>query len=977
MALRPALPGALAPSRTTARLALLGAAALLVATAPAIATGAAGNQGRGPDTLNPADLQEKAAYYDSRQDAGNRKVLQQRSAMNTARPAAGVKALRQQLGRQGIVSIDPLTGTARVVQRLDGFLTGPSSAPPRTIALNYVRGHADVFGLTPTEVRRLELHKDYVDIARTHHLSFIQKVGGVPVFGNGIKANVARNGRLINVVGSPIAALPTLTAAAAPNVSAARARDIAAEDVALTAKPSKSAGGSDARRTTTFSDGDQAALVYFQTVGGGLRLAWQTITSPGSDSMYLHVVDGATGRVLYRRSLTQQDSGLAWDNYPGAPRGGTQSLRNFTGPGWLPSNSPRLAGNTAHVYSDVNDDDAAQASEEVTPSSTRRFSYPFQNFNSLGGNCSAAFPCSWDPATVNSWQVNRAQNAVQVFYFIGKFHDHLRNAPIGFTRTAGNFEAVDGDAVQGESDDGANTAGGLPDSNHVDNANMATPPDGIPPRMQMFLFHDPAAVNVDPFLKSNGGDPADIVYHEYGHGLSNRLVVDALGNSTLGSVQAGAMGEAWSDWYAYDFLVKQGFERDTATEGELIIGKYVEFGGQGLVRTEGLDCSVGSTAPACPGTPLVGPGGYTYGDYGRIIGGPEVHADGEIWAQTLWDLRKKLGVNLTESLVTRAMELAPSNPSFLDMRNSILQADQVVNSGRANNKIWQVFAHRGMGFFAAAVDGDDSAPVEDFTMPPPAGTPTGTLTGRVTDQDSGAPIGGILVGFGGHASGFPGDFAALTNSSGTYTITGIIPGTYAALFARGAGYDRQVVTMSIASRTQVKNWALRRDWAALSGGGQVVDFNGPDFSAFGCGPNGAIDQSLGTGWGSTSDFVNGVETPKFVTIQLPVAVDVTEISIDPGNTCGDGGSASTGDFRLETSTDGTTFVEAASGRFGVADRHRLNSVPLNAGTTDNIRFVRFTMESTQLVEAGGTCPGPFSACDFMDMSELAVYGIAS
>jgi len=61
----------------------------------------------------------------------------------------------------------------------------------------------------------------------------------------------------------------------------------------------------------------------------------------------------------------------------------------------------------------------------------------------------------------------------------------------------------------------------------------------------------------------------------------------------------------------------------------------------------------------------------------------------------------------------------------------------------------------------------------------------------------------------------------------------------------------------------------------------------------------------------------------------------------------------------------------------VADRHRLNSVPLNAGTTDNIRFVRFTMESTQLVEAGGTCPGPFSACDFMDMSELAVYGIAS
>ncbi|MCI0685992.1 MAG: M36 family metallopeptidase [Sporichthyaceae bacterium] len=920
-------------------------------------------------------MSDKSAFYDSRQAPGNRKVLQQRAALQSARPEAGVKALRKQLGVQGIVSIDPLTGTARTVERLDGFLTGPSKASPRSIALRYVLNHPDVFGLSAADVKRLVLRKDYVDIAGTHHLSFIQSVAGVPVFGNGLKANVAANGRLINVVGSPIAALPA-TAAPGPSISAVKARDIAAQDVALKAKPTSVTARSDVRRSTTFGNGDLAALVYFQTVGG-LRLGWQTITAPSSDSMYLHVIDGASGRVLYRRSLVQHDSGLVWENYPGAPRGGVQNLRNFTNPGWLPNNSPRLAGNTAHVYSDVNDDNTAQPSEEVAPSSTRRFSYPFQNFNSLGAPCSAAFPCSWDPATPNSWQVNRAQNAVQVFYFIGKFHDHLRNAPIGFTRTAGNFEAVDGDAIQGESMDGANTGGGLPDSNHVDNANMATPPDGIPPRMQMFLFHDPAALNLDPFLKSNGGDPADIVYHEYTHGLSNRLVVDALGNSTLGSVQAGSMGEGWSDWYALDFLVKQGFERDTAVEGELIVGKYVEFGGQNLIRTQPIDCSVGSTSPACPGTPLVGPGGYTYGDYGRIIGFPEVHADGEIWMETLWDLRKAIGVNLTESLVTRAMELAPSNPSFLDMRNSILMADQVVNQGRANKRIWSTFAARGMGFFAGAIDGDDSAPVEDFSLPPRPGTPTGSLVGNVTDQDTGDPVEGALVGFGGHASGFPGDFAALTDADGDYAITGIFPGTYPAVFARGAGYDRQVTTLSIASHVQARDWVLRRDWAALGGGGQIVDFNGPDFSDFGCGPNGAIDQSLGTGWGSTSDFVGGVETPKFIIVRLPVPVDVSEISIDPGNTCGDGGSASTGDFLLETSTDGVTFQVAADGRFGVADRGRLNSVPLNAGTTDNVQFVRFTMESTQLVEAGGTCPGPFSACLFMDMSELAVYGIAS
>jgi hypothetical protein len=153
-----------------------------------------------------------------------------------------------------------------------------------------------------------------------------------------------------------------------------------------------------------------------------------------------------------------------------------------------------------------------------------------------------------------------------------------------------------------------------------------------------------------------------------------------------------------------------------------------------------------------------------------------VHADGEIWGETLWDLRKALGSKTTESLVTRAMELSTSNPSYLDERNSILAADLVVNKGRNQTKIWQVFAARGMGWFAASADGDDVGPVEDFSMPPAPNTPTGTLSGVVTDLDTGALVGGAVVGFGGHASGFAGDYAATTNPDGTYTISGILPG---------------------------------------------------------------------------------------------------------------------------------------------------------------------------------------------------------
>ena len=52
----------------------------------------------------------------------------------------------------------------------------------------------------------------------------------------------------------------------------------------------------------------------------------------------------------------------------------------------------------------------------------------------------------------------------------------------------------------------------------------------------------------------NGGDDAGTVWHEYTHGLSNRLVTNDDGSGALSTPHGGAMGEAWSDWYALDFL---------------------------------------------------------------------------------------------------------------------------------------------------------------------------------------------------------------------------------------------------------------------------------------------------------------------------------------------------------------------------------------------------------------------------------------
>src|SRR6185295_10655862 len=145
---------------------------------------------------------------------------------------------------------------------------------------------------------------------------------------------------------------------------------------------------------------------------------------------------------------------------------------------------------------------------------------------------------------------------------------------------------------------------------------------------------------------SNGGDDASVIYHEYTHGLSNRLVLDSAGNPALRAFQSRAMGEGWSDWYAMDYLEGHDLdETDTADNGEMNMAVYVMGGDIHNLRTEGLDCNRGSGAdPDCPGAGAAGSGGYTLGDMGKILCSPcqpEFHADGEIWAQTLWDLRQR------------------------------------------------------------------------------------------------------------------------------------------------------------------------------------------------------------------------------------------------------------------------------------------------------------------------------------------------
>jgi hypothetical protein len=881
------------------------------------------------------------------------------------------------------------------VARLDGFLTGASVLPATSIALEYIRANRAVFQV---DLSTLQLAREYVSVDGTHHLWWRQMVNGIPVFGNGLKANVSAEGRLINVFGSPLAVLSGTEAApllTADEALAETRRDVGAPVVALASQQH-----GDARRTTDFETGERAALSVIATPKGN-RLAWDLLVEPSNTEMYRHVVDAQTGEILFRQSLVNShspdtSSALAFRNYPGAARGGRQERFDLTGKGWLPRRSKILSGPNAHVYADLNANNLADRREEILAEGDHDWFWELETFRPAVAGCDV-FICTWDPNEPFSWRENKNQSGTQLFVLINTFHDHLKAAPIGFTPAAGNFEGDD--PVRGEAMDGANTNAGLPDGNHIDNANFATPPDGFSPRMQMFLWHTPGDPT-DPFIAADGANDAGIVYHEYTHGLSNRLVVDADGFSTLGNIQAGSMGEAWSDWYAYDFLQKQGLQPDAPGVADVRVGNYVG-GGQDLIRFEPIDCKVGQVA-GCPGGVLTAPGGFTYADFGRVLGAPEVHADGEIWVQTLWDLRDALGSDTTEGLVTRAMELSPFNPSFLDERNAILQADVVLHGGANQDTIWSVFAHRGMGWFAGTLDGDDTRPVADFRTPPPPDAPKGDLAGAVSDSDTGAAIQGAIVAFGGHDHG-AGNYVATSNASGAYAIFDIFAGTYPKVSARGPGFDPVLLnTLTISPGANRRDFQLRRDWASASGGGSIAAFNGPDFSNFGCGPINAIDQSQGSGWGSDTDVNSqstGLASDKFIIVKLPTKVNVAEIKVNPSNTCGDPGSSSTRGFRIDVSADGTSFTTLTAGVFYRANRGLMNSVFV--GALPNIQFVRFWMLNPQVPSAPATnaaCTGPadcgtapdddtgvavhcgpgkdngFGGCTFMDMVELAVYG---
>jgi extracellular elastinolytic metalloproteinase len=308
------------------------------------------------------------------------------------------------------------------------------------------------------------------------------------------------------------------------------------------------------------------------------------------------------------------------------------------------------------------------------------------------------------PYSLNETDFVSYSNAsvTQLYYTSNMYHDLLHK--LGFNEAAGNFEinnngqgGIGNDFVYLNAQDGSG----------FNNANFATPPDGQPARMRMYMWN-----STSPFRDCSF--EAGVVIHEYTHGLSNRLTGGPANSNCLNILEAGGMGEGWSDFYATAIRLKPDDTRET----DYLMGAWVN-GGKGI---RNYPYSTDLTT---------NPQTYSYVD--PMV---KVHPIGNIWAsmlyEVLWNLIDKHGKNdagkpdfdangvptdgkyLAMKIVMDGMALQPCNPNFVSARDAIVDADEALTGGDNVCEIWKGFAKRGLGEGATY---NAAQRVESYTVP--------------------------------------------------------------------------------------------------------------------------------------------------------------------------------------------------------------------------------------------------------------------
>ena len=407
---------------------------------------------------------------------------------------------------------------------------------------------------------------------------------------------------------------------------------------------------------------------------------------------------------------------------------------------------------------------------------------------------------------------------------------------------------LENDPVLGNAQAGA-LAGGFPAYNGRDNANMTSLPDGTPPITNMYLWQPIAATFYAPCV--DGDFDMSVIGHEYGHLIENRMI--GKGGNRAGH-HAGAMGESSGDLLAVEYLNEYGFV-PVSGENPFAVGGYVTGDAQRGIRNYGMNFPRTGPFPAPGSLPRTDP--LNFSNMGYDLTGPQVHADGEIWSATNYDIRQALvqkyggsdratqiacaegkrpvdqcpGNRRWIQIMFDAYLLMPTAPSMLQARDAYLAADRMRFGGANQAELWNAFAQRGFGeaaFSSNTLADTDTDPKPDFASPL---HDEATVTFTAVDAVTGAPVPArVFVGtFEARTSPVadtdPATSAPAPGVDNLDATAALVAGTYD-FVGRAAGYGhfRFTQTLAAGERKSVKlslspNVASAASGAAASGDG--------------------------------------------------------------------------------------------------------------------------------------------------------------
>ncbi|OQK16702.1 hypothetical protein AU255_01995 [Methyloprofundus sedimenti] len=612
------------------------------------------------------------------------------------------------------VRFDKWTGVARTVINPSGHLSEVGADPVGSVQ-SFLSDNHPLFGLTLDDFSGYQVRNQvFSKFTGATHIYLQQNFEGIPVFNGQFNVSIDRNQRIMIANNDFVSNLRGAVNTIWPRINVRNAIRLAAFNLGVDApgaiKIQRAKNSQNqlvrANYPTLSQQEITAQLKLLPIRDRETRLVWNIVTyGPDDTDLYEFNIDAVTGEVWTRFDLTNNAQFQVYEQPAESPNHVVSPLtlppgdgRSFvidpesitaSPSGWFDNSTGIMKGNNVHACINADTNNTCDNSEP-----TCNVSDPLSFLCDFTINLSAA-PSNSRPAAVTN-----------LFYWNNLIHDiHYM---YGFDEQAGNFQENNfsnggsgGDSVEAHAQDGSGSC----------NARFTTPSDGSNPKMEMFTCNSTTP-------DRDGSLDSGIIVHEYGHGITNRLVGGPSNVSCLQNNQQP--GEGWSDFFALAYTAKEG-DQGTDSRG---IGTYL-FGqaADGIgIRTQyySTDQNVNN---------------FTY----KSIAGMAVpHGVGSVWAQALWEVYWALvdkhgfdqdlrtpepgwaGNQRALFYVTEGLKHTNCSPSFLDTRDGIIAAvvDTQDKFGTEDFcTVWQAFADFGLGVDAATPGNTATTATNGFSVP--------------------------------------------------------------------------------------------------------------------------------------------------------------------------------------------------------------------------------------------------------------------